>query len=158
MTDRTTTLEQKLGEKLVSEFAVRGRIDDILPVLSLISEVYGGTVLCDESLISSKHGTFARRFINIIERLNAPFNIADFTTFALNLHNVCVSSVDVHLVTDTPYSEELKNHIGDMCKEVCNARTYTLNEKVTQTHGGGFIARFKDYRLDASYTQGLHSL
>jgi F0F1-type ATP synthase delta subunit len=153
-----STIEQLCAENFVSEYISRGWSADILPILTLISESYGGAVLSDTVHISKKNVTFVHRFIQTIERSQNPFIVMDFVNHAQQLYTNYISCVDVYLITDTPYTQELKDSIGTLCKDICQVPQFSIHEKVSTTHGGGFLVRFRDYQFDAKYLSQLDRL
>lgn len=149
-------LEEKIAQKLFSEHIKSGSVKDIPSIISLISSIYNKGEQYDTP-ITKRHAIFVREFVFMIKKSAKEFDIDLFIKHAKELYEKYNSIVEINLSTDSLYDTATKAEIGEMCKKICGVKDYEINEHVSTSHGGGFIARFRDYRYDASYGKGLSS-
>ena len=155
MTKAPTSLEYTSAQKFIDEFISRNQLNDILLVLSVISELYGKQLSYDISDLTQRHISLAQSFVLMFKNIKSKFSVDEFITHAKDLYDQYVDSVDIFLTSDTKYSSETKDHIANMCTNTCGVKKFTIHEKISTDHGGGFVARFRDYILDASYAKQI---
>lgn len=150
-----TSLEYTSAQKFIDEFISRNQLNDIPLVLSVISELYGRKLSYDMSNLTQRHISFAQSLVLMFKNVKSKFSVDEFITHAKDLYDQYVDSVDIFLTSDTKYSSETKEHIANMCKNTCGVKKFIMHENISTDHGGGFVARFRDYILDASYARQI---
>jgi len=156
MTKTSVSLEYNIAQKFINEFISKNRSIDIPAVLVLISESYGEKISYDVSNITERQVLTARSLLDMLRSLRTTFSVHQFIDYAKSLYDVYITTVDIFLTSDTQYTPEVKDRIADMCMKICGVKKFNMHENISADHGGGFIVRFRDYLLDASYLRQLN--
>jgi len=151
----SNSLEYTIAQKFISEFISRNRLNDVPVILAIISESYGEKISYDIPDITKRQFLVAQSLIKMLDNVQTKTSVPQFITHAKNLYDEYVASVDIFLTSDSHYTLEVKDKIAHMCTTICGVKNFTMHEKISVDHGGGFIVRFRDYILDASYRRLL---
>lgn len=152
------TIEYTIADTFLKQHVLKNTVHDISVILSLLSQIYSTHNFFPESVIHKRHISMVKKLIDLSQNKKTYFDMPMFVDHLTTLYKKYVSSLEIDLITDVPYSEDLKKTIGSFCQKTLNLDHYVMNEYIDPSYGGGFIVRFRDYRLDASYQRGINVL